>query len=168
MTLKQLAGAAVLAAVATGAAADSKFEHFGSVEGWNVFIDHEKNSCMIESIDSLENVVQMGLTKERDVAYLGVFTKAETSIKKDDKQAVAILIGSNLYTGEVTGMRGNITKGYTGGYVLTDDPQFVEDLAKQYEMIVFPETSYSFIMDLSGTYKAIEMGRECNQKVLAN
>jgi hypothetical protein len=65
-------------------------------------------------------------------------------------------------------MRGNITKGYTGGYVLTDDPQFVEDLAKQYEMIVFPETSYSFIMDLSGTYKAIEMGRECNQKVLAN
>lgn len=38
-------------------------------------------------------------------------TKAETNIKKGDKEGVAILIGENIYLGEVTGMRGNITKG---------------------------------------------------------
>ncbi|MEQ9695226.1 hypothetical protein [Shimia sp. SDUM112013] len=166
MTLKSLTAAALLATLATTASAEGKFEHFGSVEGWNVFIDHEKKSCMIEAVDDLENVVQMGLTKDRGVAYVGVFTKAETNIKKGDKEGVAILLGDNLYTGEVTGMRGNITKGYSGGYVLTDDPQFVEDFAKQYEMVVFPEKEFGFIVDLKGTLKAIEMGRECNQKAM--
>jgi hypothetical protein len=61
-------------------------------------------------------------------------------------------------------MRGNITKGYSGGYVLSDDPQFVTDIAQQYEMVVFPEKEYAFVVNLAGTKKAIEMARECNAK----
>ncbi|TKZ20987.1 hypothetical protein FAP39_07685 [Shimia litoralis] len=164
MKLAKIMGTALLGTViATGALAQ-KFEHFGSVEGWNVFVDHEKKSCLIEAKDDLSNVVQMGLTDDRSVAYIGVFTKAETDIKKGQKEGVAILIGDNLYTGEATGMRGNITEGYSGGYVLTDDPQVAEDIAKQYTMAVFPEKSYGFIVDLKGTYKALEMARECNAK----
>lgn len=167
MTFMKTTAAALVATIAaTGAMAESKFTHFGSVEGWNVFLDHEKNSCMIETKDDFDNVIQMGLTADRSVGYIGVFTKAETNIKKGQKEAVAVLLGENLYVGEATGMRGNITKDYTGGYVLTDDPEIVTAIQKEYTMAVFPEKEYGFIVDLKGTYKAIEMGRECNTKAM--
>ena len=163
MTFMKTTAAALIAVVAaTGAMAESKFTHFGSVEGWNVFLDHEKKSCMIEAKDDFDNVIQMGLTADRSVGYIGVFTKAETNIKKGQKEAVAVLLGETLYVGEATGMRGNITKDYTGGYVLTDDPEIVTAIQKEYTMSVFPEKAYGFTVDLTGTYKAIEMGRECN------
>ena len=63
-------------------------------------------------------------------------------------------------------MRGNITKGYSGGYVLSDDPKFIEDIARKYGMIVFPEKEYAFTVNLEGTFKAIEMARECNKSVM--
>jgi hypothetical protein len=159
---KTIATAALVATiVATGAIA-ATFTKYGDVEGWKVFVDTEKKSCLIEKIDDVGNVVQMGLTADRGVGYVGIFTLADTDIKKDDKQGVAIAIGDNLYIGQVTGMRGNITKGYSGGYVLSDDPQFVTDIAQQYEMVVFPEQEWAFVVDLTGTKKAIELARECN------
>lgn len=163
MKIRTIFGAVLAAATATAAMAD-RFSNYGSVEGWNVFIDHEKKSCLIEKIDDFENVVQMGLTRDRGIAYIGVFTKAETDIEKGQTQAVAVILGDNTYFGEATGMRGNITKGYSGGYILTDNPRVVEDVAQQYEMLVFPETSYAFAVDLTGTKKAIEMARECNRE----
>ena len=150
----------------SGVATADTFTKYGEAEGWNVYADKEKLSCLIENVDDAGNVVQMGLTPDRGVGYVGVFTKGETTIQKNDKEAVAVLIGENLYLGEATGMRGNITKGYSGGYVLSDDPQFVEDIARQYEMVVFPEKKHSFIVNLAGTLKAIEMARECNAEQL--
>ena len=91
-------GALVLAFAANGAVAET-FMKYGEVEGWKVFADTEKGSCLIEKIDEVGNVVQMGLTEDRGVGYVGVFTLAETGIKKDDKAAVAIAIGENLYIG---------------------------------------------------------------------
>ncbi len=159
-------GTALGLLASTSAWADT-FERYGEVEGWKVFIDNEKKSCLIEAVDDAENVVQMGLTKDRAVAYVGVFTKAKTDIKKGEKEGVAILLGDQLYVGEATGMRGNITKGYSGGYVLTDDPSFVDAVAKEKVMAVFPEKEFGFTVDLTGTYKAIEMARECNEKQLS-
>ena len=157
--------ALISAACSTGASA-SPFQKYGEVEGWNVFIDTEKKSCLVESIDANENVVQMGLTEDRGVGYLGVFTKGETSIQRGETNDILILIGENLYVGEVTGMRGNITKGYSGGYVLSDDPQFATDIAQQYEMVVFPDSEFAIVIDLTGTKKALEMARTCNAELL--
>ncbi|SDD99553.1 hypothetical protein [Ruegeria marina] len=154
-----------LAISATAGLAD-EFQPYGSVEGWNVFVDVTKKSCLIETVDAAGNVVQMGLTNDRGVAYIGVFTKADTGIKQGDKEAVAILLGDKVFIGEATGMRGNITGGYSGGYVLTDDPSVVDAVAREHEMIVFPEKAYTFAVNLKGTYKAIEMARECNDKQL--
>ncbi|GAB5436388.1 hypothetical protein [Falsiruegeria mediterranea] len=162
--LPKLAAAACVLAATTAQA--EKFEPYGAVEGWNIYADTEKKSCMIESKDDFGNVVQMGLTADRGVAYIGVFTQAETNIKKGDKEAVAIVLGDKIYVGEVTGMRGNITKGYSGGYVLTDDPAVIEAVAKEYVMSVFPEKEYGFVVNLKGTYKAIEAAAKCNQEQL--
>lgn len=166
MRLPLALGAAALAVMATGATANEKFQPYGAVEGWNVFIDTEKKSCLIEATDDFGNVVQMGLTNDRAVAYIGVFTKAETNIKKDEKEAVAVLLGDKLYVGEATGMRGNITKDYSGGYILTDDPEVIDRIAKEHVMTVFPEKEYSFSVNLKGTFKAIEAARKCNSEQL--
>ncbi|WIY23407.1 hypothetical protein [Parasedimentitalea psychrophila] len=165
--LKTLFIGATLAGLATTASAgDAPFLQYGEVDGWVVIIDTEKSSCLIEKADDLGHVVQMGLTKDRGIGYVGVFTTAETDIKKGDTQAVLISLDGNLYVGQATGMRGNITKGYSGGYILSDDPQFVDDLARKYVMDVFPEKAYGFAVDLTGTYKAIELARTCNQEQL--
>jgi hypothetical protein len=163
---QKLASLAVAATLVSSAAIADTFEKYGNVEGWTVYIDNEKQSCLIEAVDDAENVVQMGLTTDRGVAYVGVFVKGKTKIKKGEKEAVVISLDGNLYMGEATGMRGNITKGYSGGYVLSDDPQFVDDVARKHIMTVFPEKEYVFQVDLTGTYKAIEMARECNKKVM--
>ncbi len=153
---------ATIAALTSTYAAASSFEKYGEVEGWNVFTDKAKMSCLIEKSDNMGNVVQMGLMEDRSIGYLGVFTTSKVEMKAGDKKAVAVLLGENLYFGEAKGMLGNEAMGLNGGYILTDSPQFVEDIAKQYTMIVFPEEAYSFVMDLTGTYKAIEMARKCN------
>ncbi|GAA6181323.1 MULTISPECIES: hypothetical protein [unclassified Shimia] len=148
---------------ATAAFAD-KFVGYGAIEGWNVYVDTEKKSCLVETKDDFDNVIQMGLTDDRAIGYIGIFTKAKTDIKKGDKSGVALVIGDDLYVGEATGMRGNITKGYSGGYVLTDNPKVFEDIRRAYTMTVFPETKFSFTVDLSGTAKALDLARECNKE----
>ncbi|AXI46275.1 hypothetical protein C1J03_09705 [Sulfitobacter sp. SK012] len=166
LKMKSIAAAAIITAALTTSAGADTFEKYGEVEGWKVFADKDKMSCLIEAVDSAENVVQMGLTEDRSLGYLGVFTKGETNLKKDDREAVVIVIGENTYYGEATGMRGNITKGYSGGYITNNLPQFVKDIEQQYEMVVFPETDYVFVIDLTGTKKAIAMARECNAKLV--
>lgn len=46
--------------------------------------------------------------------------------------------------------------------MLTDDPKVFDDIANAYTMTVFPEKEYAFIVDLSGTKKALELARKCN------
>ena len=69
-------GAAIGLLTSTAAWAET-FERYGEVEGWKVFIDNEKKSCLIEAVDGAENVVQMGLTEDRGVGYVGVFTQGQ-------------------------------------------------------------------------------------------
>lgn len=161
-TLKTLAVATVVTLSATQIHAADEFAFYETVEGWNIFEDLEKRSCFIEKGDSVGNVVQMGLTEDRSVGYLGVFTTQPTHIKKGEVSEIGILIGDNVYLGESTGMRGNITEGFSGGYILSDDPQFVTDVMQQYEMVVFPDTDFAFTINLDGTLKAIEAAKACN------
>ena len=166
MNLKMIAASVfVAAASATAATAADTFEKYGEVEGWTVFKNVTDSTCLMEKVDSAENAVQMGYTKDTDFGYVGVFTKAETDIKRGDKDAVAIVLGDDIYTGEATGMKGNITSGYTGGYVRTNNPNFVDDIMRQYTMVVFPEKEYAFSVDLTGTFKGIEMVRKCQSEM---
>ncbi|WP_435139342.1 hypothetical protein [Pseudopelagicola sp. nBUS_19] len=138
-----------------------KFTGYGSIDGWNVYVDTEKNTCMVEVKDDFGNVVQMGVTDQPGIAYIGIFTNNKTDIRKDQKQDIALLIGDDVYVGQATGMRGNITKGYSGGYVKTDDPEIFDAIAKAQTMTIFPETGYSVVVDLTGSFNAIKLGRKC-------
>lgn len=166
MNFKCIVASALLAVVsATTASAADTFDKYGEVKGWTVYTNATDNTCLMEKVFPGENVVQMGYAKDTDYGYVGVFTKAETDIKSGDKNAVAILLGDEIYTGEATGMKGNITSGYSGGYVRTNNPDFVEDIMRQYTMVIFPEKQYAFTVDLEGTFRGIEMVRKCQYEM---
>ena len=142
------------------------FKKWGEVEGYTIYIDEAKNSCLAERIDQQENVLQMGLTEDQEFGYLGVFTKSDIDAL-DDGDEILLSLDGELFSGVARTKTGNLADGYQGGYVLTNNPNFVEAVQRKYEMIVFPEDDFAFIINLDGTFKAIEEARKC-QASLSN
>jgi hypothetical protein len=133
---------------------------YADVGDWTVYTNQTRGDCLIVR-EIGTGAVQMGVTANKEVGYLGVFTKEDIGLKNDTKSEIFVSIGGHLYGGLATSTHGELKGGYSGGYILTDDPNFKRDVAKKYEMIVFPETKGAFIVDLEGTYKAMAMGRKC-------
>ena len=72
--------------------------------------------------------VQMGVTANQDVGYLGVFTKEDIGLQNGTQLEFFISIDGRHYGGEATSWRsGELTRGYSGGYILSDDPNFKRD-----------------------------------------
>ena len=131
---------------------------YGEVKDWTVYANKTRGDCVIVRSDG-PNSVQMGVTANQEVGYLGVFTKLDIGLKSGDQSQVFVSIDGHPYTGVVTSTYAK--GGLSGGYILSDDPKFKRDVAKKYKMIVFPETKAAFVVDLKGTYKAMAMGRKC-------
>lgn len=164
MKIKSILPLALIAALgATSANAQSKFEEVETVEGWTIWKDLDKKSCLMERLDDAGNVVQMGLTADHSLGYLGVFTKGETDLASGENTEIEIYIGDRYYKGEAQGMRGNVSNGYSGGYFLSASANLAEDIAKQYVMTVFPNKDYAFEVNLDGTLKGMAAARSCNE-----
>lgn len=161
-------GAIILCATLANAADDvlpkdnAEFEEWGKESGWTIYVDKSRDACLIERVDENSNVVQMGLTKDKDFGYLGVFTQADIEFE-DDK--VHLRLDDKAYVGDATEAPRNLAQGYKGGYLLANNPDFVDDVMKRYNMVVMPESSNSFEVSLDGTFKAIEKARECNASI---
>jgi hypothetical protein len=173
-TLKSITSAlAIVGLAATGVLAgedaaqlpgSAGFTKYGEVEGWTVYVDTERGSCLIERIDEAENIVQMGLTKDKKFGYLGVFSKGDTGVRKGSQEDIYLDIDGVLFKSQATGLKGNITEGYSGGYILANNPVFIDAIRTKYVMNVFPRQVAAFSVDLKGTYKAMDMARKCNQE----
>jgi hypothetical protein len=141
-------------------ASDVLVRYGDDVEGWTVYENQTRGDCLIVRSDGPSSV-QMGVTANEEIGYLGVFTKEDIGLKNGSNSEIFVSIGGHLYGGVATSTSGELKGGYSGGYILTDNPDFKRDVAKKYEMIVFPETKGAFVVDLKGTYKAMAMGRKC-------
>lgn len=140
--------------------ASDKLVRFGKdIEGWTVYANKTRGDCLIVSSVG-QGAVQMGVTADQSIGYLGVFTKLDIGVQNGVKE-IFVDIDGHLYAGVVTTTTGQLEGGYSGGYILTDNPDFKRDVAKKYTMTVFPQTQGAFVVDLKGTYKAMAAGREC-------
>jgi hypothetical protein len=137
---------------------DTLVRYGEDIEGWTVYANKTRGDCLIVSSFG-PGSVQMGVAKDRAVGYLGVFTKLDIGVKDGVKQ-IFVDIDGHFYAGVVT-TAGQLADGYSGGYIMTDDPAFKRDVAKKYTMTVFPQTQAAFDVDLRGTYKAMAAGRKC-------
>jgi hypothetical protein len=141
-------------------ASDVLVRYGDDIEGWTVYTNQTRGDCLIVRSDGPSSV-QMGVTADQEVGYLGVFTKQDIGLKNGNTSDIFVSIDGNLYKGVATSTSGELKGGLSGGYILTDDPKFKRDVAKKYTMIVFPETKGTFVVDLKGTYKAMAAGRKC-------
>ena len=162
-----LAAASVALSFATPASAQNpvpdasdKLVQYGEVGGWTIYANQTRGDCLIVRSFGPSSV-QMGVTANQDVGYLGVFTKEDIGLLNGTKSEIFVSIGGHLYAGVATSTSGELKGGYSGGYILTDDPKFKRDVAKKYKMTVFPETKGAFVVDLKGTFKAMAVGRKC-------
>ena len=129
------------------------------IEGWTVYSNKTRGDCLIVSSFG-PGSVQMGVDADQALGYLGVFTQLDIGIQNGASE-IFVEIGGKLYVGVVTTTTGQLKGGYSGGYILADDPAFKRAVAKQYTMTVFPQTAGAFFVDLTGTYKAMAAGRKC-------
>jgi hypothetical protein len=141
--------------------AGDTFELYGEVDGWNVYKVLELESCLAERIDETGNVIQMGLTKNHKHGYIGVFTLADIDIK--NRKKFEIDVDGYVYEGRAKGLKSRELQGdYSGGYLVIKDDNMVTAIAEGQTLTAFPKRSDPFVVDLTGTKKAIEEGRKCN------
>lgn len=141
-------------------ASDVLVRYGDDIEGWTVYTNQTRGDCLIVRSDGPSSV-QMGVTANQEVGYLGVFTKVDIGLKNGNMSDIFVSIDGQLYKGVATTTSGDLKDGYSGGYILTDDPKFKRAVAKRYKMTVFPETKGAFVVDLKGTYKAMAAARKC-------
>ena len=141
-------------------ATDVLVRYGDDIEGWTIYTNQTRGNCLIVRQDG-PSAVQMGVTANQEVGYLGVFTKADIGLQNGNTSDIFVSIDGQLFKGVATSTSGELKAGYSGGYILTDDPKFKRAVAKRYEMTVFPETKGAFIVDLKGTFKAMAAGRKC-------
>jgi hypothetical protein len=140
--------------------------HYRDVGQWVVHENLTRGSCFISRADPAGHLVQIGLTKDNDYGYLGIFQKGVEL--EEGTNAVAILINGNLYVGQSKAVVHGASGDYEGGYVLATGEsrkQMRLDLEKQKEMVVFPDKPFTVTVQLDRVRDAIYEARECTKKL---
>lgn len=167
---------ATAAIMATAAAAEvtvlspgtDTFAQVAQEGPWTIYADGNRQSCLIEGVDIAGNVVQMGLTSDHKLGYVGVFTPVDVGLTDGGDKAITIEVNGNTYSGEVKTREHGLAEGYQGGYFLTDNPQFVEDMMAGTEMVAFAnDTGNGVVIDLTGSHTAIEAASTCTRQLIA-
>lgn len=144
-----------------------QFTVYKDLDGWTVYADGTTKTCLAERVDDLGNAFQMGLTKDHKYGYVGVFTQAD--VKLPASQEIEVIVDGKVFVGKSYGIKSKKLRGdYTGGYALTQSQEFVNAIANGEVLIAFPEKEGLFVIDLTGTKKAIEATRACNQELAAS
>lgn len=129
--------------------------------GWHVMVDIARGTCLIERSGVDNNVIQMGITRDGNFGYVGLFSQNASVLEDGEMRPATIELGENVYGGAVVGVSGRLRGGYSGGYVVTRDAEFFDDIARQFEMVVRVAGMDPIVVNLSGTLRAIEAAREC-------
>lgn len=134
--------------------------------GWHVMVDIARGTCLIERSGVDNNVIQMGMTRDGSFGYIGLFSQNAAALGDGEIRPVIIELGENVYYGSVVGVAGQLRGGYAGGYVVTPDIAFFEDIARQFDMIIRVADLEPIQVNLSGTLDALETARECMEAQL--
>ena len=128
---------------------------------WVVFANNSRANCFMTKSDA-SGAVQMGLTKDGEYGYVGAFVKGAEIV--EGEKAIAISGNGNMYFGE-SNSAVNLSDGYNGGYILSNNITLRYDLRKADEMYLFPDAPYSATVNLKDARKAIFEVQECTKKL---
>jgi hypothetical protein len=140
-----------------------EFAQYRNVGEWGVHENLTRGSCFISRTDDAGHLVQIGLTKDNEYGYIGIFQKGAKL--EEGSNDVAIVVNGNLYVGVAKTVAHGASDGYEGGYVIANDKQLRLDLEKQKEMVVFPDKPFTITVNLDHVRNAIYEARECTKKL---
>ncbi len=170
-TISKIIAVLLLGAATPALAADQdilplntdEIAQYRNVGDWVVHQNITRGSCFISRSDDAGHLVQIGLTRDSDYGYIGIFQKGVEL--EEGTNAVAIVVNGNLYVGESKTVAHGASEGYQGGYVLANDKQLRLDVEQQGEMIVFPDKPFTVTVNLDHVRNAIYEARECTKKL---
>lgn len=144
-------------------AAGDEISQYRNVGNWSVHENRTRKSCFVSQADDKGNLVQLGLTKDNEYGYIGIFKK-DADLPEGD-EAVAIVVNDKLYVGRATNVVQGASGNYKGGYILANNKQLRLDLEKSKEMVVFPDLPFIVTVNLDDMRNAIFEARECTDKL---
>ncbi|MCQ0091939.1 hypothetical protein [Roseovarius sp. M141] len=136
---------------------------FRTAGAWNIRKNETRENCFASYESDSGAIVQFGFAEGETAGYLGLFSPNATDVPAT--QEIAILANGNLYVGEATGMGPSVTDGYSGGYILVNNPEFAKDIEMGQELVAFPETPNSYIIDMRGAKNAVYEVRKCTTEL---
>ncbi len=142
--------------------ASDEIEKYRNAGDWSIYRNMTRGSCFMTRTDDYGGAVQMGLTKDGNYGYVGVFVKG-AEVEEGVKD-IAIVVNDNIYVGESSSAT-HIEGDYQGGYILSNNKQLRLDLEKADEMIAFPDAPYMVTVDLKGSRNAIFEVRKCTEEL---
>ncbi|WBU65405.1 hypothetical protein [Paracoccus aerodenitrificans] len=160
-----LSSGAALAQVEILSPGTHTFTEFGTSGAWKIYADQERQSCLVEGTDPNGNVVQMGLTSDHNLGYVGIFTPMDVGIRGESEQDITIAVDGNLYSGTAQLREHGISDNLQGGYFPANNPNFVNDMRNGQTMVAFENSDGAGVaIDLTGTNDAYEAARECTEQ----
>ena len=76
-------------------ASDVLVRYGDDIEGWTDYTNQTRGDCLIVRSDGPSSV-QMGVTADQEVGYLGVFTKQDIGLKNGNTPEIFVSIDGNL------------------------------------------------------------------------
>lgn len=164
----RLTAAAVAGIVATAAfAQDPKlpeegdtFTAFGHTDGWYIFVDQTRGTCLAEKTDASGNVVQIGLTEDNAHSYIAVYALIPEDLRMK-REKVTIEVGGVAHEARLWPWQRHKSDAYSGGYLLSDKFDLFAQAESVTEVIAFPKEEIETTISLAGSAAAIEMAKEC-------
>lgn len=126
---------------------------------WAIFRNNTRGHCFGTKSDE-SGVLQMGVTADETMGYVGVFIKAD--VPEGESQNVRVLLGEQTFVGEASGPVQHLGDGWHGGYILANNKDFRRAIEANDVMTVFPDMPYSVTIDITGANNAIFEIAKCS------
>lgn len=139
-----------------------ELEMYRSWNKWQIFSNKTRGHCLGTKSDD-SGVLQMGVTADETMGYVGVFVKPE--VAPGDTNAVAVKVGEEIFVGETSGPVGNLGDGWHGGYVLANNKNFRKAIEANDTMTAFPDQPYSVELNIKGANNAIYEISQCSKEL---
>jgi hypothetical protein len=141
--------------------AGDEIEKFRSAGDWVIYRNVTRGHCFASKAGDI-GLIQMGFTKDEGAAYLGAFLQDWPV--EEGTRPIHVVVNDNVYKGDVSAVT-QASNGWSGGYILVNNKDFVRDVEKADELVAFPDSPNTFILDMSDSANTIFEIRKCTDEM---
>jgi lipid-binding SYLF domain-containing protein len=164
--IKTTAASLAMCLTAAAPAFAEDFVSLASVESWNIVRGTETNGCFMEKVNEQGYLIRIGKTEAGgEFGSVGVYTKdKDIYVLEGETKDVEFDLDGERFYGSADGATWD---GYRGGIARANNPAFGDALARKYVLTINPDKKTPLVIDLKGTFKAMDAVRACDADAVA-